>query len=139
MNRFLLNYLSCCIRLKSSYVLDYSPQFDKVFLVCSMKLKTVISLTFCCWPPFSLFFFFFFFDSDFILFLYISVLGSSCCYLDSVSNVISSLSSLVSCWYLSSFAMSVFEFFLDGMFSCLHIRVVALKERNSLYMFLMVL
>ena len=131
--------MSCWVRFKSSCVFNYSQQFDKVFIVCSMKLMTVISLTFSCWLPWDTEAMFLFLDSDFMLFLSISVLGSYCCFLGCFNNFISYLGSLISCWYFSCFTMLVFELLLDGLFSCLGVPVAGLSELNILCVFLLVL
>ena len=78
-----------------------------------------------------------FFYSEFMLFLYISVLGSYCCFLDCFSNFIY-LSSLIFCWYLSSFDMLVFELLLDGMF-CFLVRNIEVSEGSFLCMLLLLL
>ena len=78
-----------------------------------------------------------FFYSEFMLFLYISVLGSYCCFLDCFSNFIY-LSSLFFCWYLSSFGMLVFELLLDRMF-CFLFRIIEVSEGRFLCMFLLLL
>ena len=49
------------------------------------------------------------------------------------------LSSIILCWYLWSFAILLFELFIDGMFLCLDIRIIRLSEHNFLCMSLLVL
>ena len=115
---------------------------DLSLILCSIVLH---SLTKFLWfvlfvgscdtqKPFS----FFFFYSEFMFFLYISVLGSCCCFLYCFSNFIY-LSSLIFCWYLSSFAMLIFELMLHGMFSCFRVRIIGFSEGNFSRMFLLVL
>ena len=43
---------------------------------------------------------------------------------------------LISCWYLSSAAMLVFELFLDGIFPYLRVRIVRLSERSFSWVYI---
>ena len=43
---------------------------------------------------------------------------------------------LISCWYLSSAAMLVFELFLDRIFPYLSVRIVRLSERSFSWAFI---
>ena len=95
-----------------------------------MKIMTVISSIFSCWPPWFTKTMSSFFKFADIWYVFASVGDFSCCFFDLSKSFLSSLSFFISLSYFSSFAVLVVDLFRVWITRCFHFLFVGLSERN---------